>query len=257
MTCGIYKITNLINNKVYIGQSKNIERRKYRHFRNYNDNIASATYNNHLYSAMRKYGKENFLFEIIEECLPEQLNEKEKFFIHLYDSSNIEKGYNKTKGGSDTYLNTTKHGSLTYDIVLDIISELKNSKLSTDKIGKKYGVSGRAVRAINTGESWYNPNIQYPIRITYLKKYCKNCGKELSDKTATLCRECYSISQRKVKERPSREELKDMIRTLPFVQIGLKYGVNDNTIRKWCKKVNLPFRSREIKQFSDDEWERI
>ena len=64
MSCGIYKITNKINNKVYIGKSIYIERRWYEHKTDMN-NINKQ---NHLYNAMRKYGKDNFLFEIIELC---------------------------------------------------------------------------------------------------------------------------------------------------------------------------------------------
>ena len=54
-----------------------------------------------------------------------------------------------------------------------------------------------------------------------------------------------------------REELKDLIRTTPFTTIGKQFGVSDATIRKRCKKFNLPYHSKEIKQFSDEEWEKI
>ena len=51
---------------------------------------------NKLYKAMQEYGVWNFSFEILEECPRDQLNEKEKFFIDLYDSYNY--GYNSTRG---------------------------------------------------------------------------------------------------------------------------------------------------------------
>ncbi len=63
---GIYKITNLINNKCYIGKTNNFKRRKSDHFR-----LATVEghkeYNKTLYRAIRKYGQSNFSFEIIEE----------------------------------------------------------------------------------------------------------------------------------------------------------------------------------------------
>ena len=55
----------------------------------------------------------------------------------------------------------------------------------------------------------------------------------------------------------SREELKNLIRTTPFTKIGEKYGVSDNTIRKWCDKYNLPRKAAEIKKISDEDWLKI
>lgn len=85
--------------------------------------------------------------------------------------------------------------------------------------------------------------------------YCKQCGKEIY-KGSTYCPECSSFLQRKA-ERPERPELKVLIRTMPFTQIGLKYGVTDNAIKKWCDAVNLPRTKKEINSYSDEEWELI
>lgn len=73
---GIYKITNVINGKVYIGQSSNVERRFSQHKSPYEQERFSEK---PLYRAFKKYGIENFTFEILEECEISQLNEKEKF----------------------------------------------------------------------------------------------------------------------------------------------------------------------------------
>lgn len=95
-------------------------------------------------------------------------------------------------------------------------------------------------------------------QIQLAKKYfCKECGKELSEKTKTgLCSKCYPIYSRTVK-RPSREELKDLIRTQPFTKIASLYGVTDNAIRKWCDAENLPRKVTEIKKYSEEEWKLI
>ena len=70
---GIYKIENLINHKVYIGQSKDIERRwKYHRTRIYREENDSLP----LYRAFRKYGIENFSFNVIELCKIEELDIK-------------------------------------------------------------------------------------------------------------------------------------------------------------------------------------
>ena len=58
-------------------------------------------------------------------------------------------------------------------------------------------------------------------------------------------------------ERPSRSDLKDLIRNLPFTTIAKQYNVTDNAIRKWCKVYNLPNKTREIKKYSDEEWGQV
>ena len=55
------------------------------------------------------------------------------------------------------------------------------------------------------------------------------------------------IKQRKVVNRPSKEVLFKEINDMTFVQVGKKYGVTDNTIRKWCKLYNLPYRKKDMK----------
>lgn len=56
---------------------------------------------------------------------------------------------------------------------------------------------------------------------------------------------------------PLREELKEKIRTMSFVQIGKEYNVSDNAVRRWCDTYGLPRHVSEIKSFSDEEWEKI
>lgn len=92
--CGIYKITNMINGKSYIGQSKDIQRRISEHkseiYRNcFIDKI--------LYKAISKYGVKNFTFEIIEECVEKDLDSREIYWINFYDT--LKNGYNCTIGG--------------------------------------------------------------------------------------------------------------------------------------------------------------
>lgn len=103
---GIYKITNKINNKSYIGQSIDIERR-WRQHKTEPFNSNADTYNTIFYRAIRKYGLDNFQFEILEQCSEDQLNEKEKYWIQQYntymDNPNSQ-GYNMTKGGECTSL---------------------------------------------------------------------------------------------------------------------------------------------------------
>lgn len=87
------------------------------------------------------------------------------------------------------------------------------------------------------------------------KYYCKYCGIEVY-RHNDCCTACASINLRVV-DRPSRQELKNLIRTLSFVQIGKIYGVTDNSIRKWCDKYNLPRKKTDINNFTDEQWELI
>ena len=95
------------------------------------------------------------------------------------------------------------------------------------------------------------------IEPSELKFFCKNCNKEITSQSKSgLCQECYNKSKR-VCERPSREELKNLIRTMPFTRIGEKFGVSDKAITKWCVSENLPSRKKDINSYSDEEWEFI
>ena len=250
--CGIYKITNLINNKCYIGQSTDIIGR-WRHHKAASKNEMSNSYNYPLQRAFRKYGIENFSFEIIEECLKSQLDQRESYWINYYEALG-DKGYNQVR--------VQQAGTkITPLQVWDIIDMLKNTEISTEELGKEFNVSGRAIRAINTGEAWYSDNIKYPIREkwTHQAHLCIDCGKPTSGKEYIRCSACAN----KARIIPlsdmiiNRETLKNLIRTKPFTKIGEQYQVSDNAIRKWCIKFNLPSRKKDINSYSDEEWENI
>lgn len=95
--CGVYKITNSLNGEVYIGQSVDVCDRWKQHCKNALG-IGTAAKGNKLYSSMDKYGLYNFTFEVLEECPSAQLDEKEKYYISLYDSYNM--GLNSTAGNN-------------------------------------------------------------------------------------------------------------------------------------------------------------
>lgn len=87
---------------------------------------------------------------------------------------------------------------------------------------------------------------------------CKDCGEKIF-KGGKRCKKCEAKRRIITVDvmRVSREELKTLIRTLPFSQIGEKFNVSDNTIRKWCDKYDLPRKASEIKKYSDEEWDLI
>lgn len=89
----IYKVTNTINGKIYIGKTvTSLHRRKMQH-------LYFKVAKTHFQHALLKYGKENFTWEKICTCKDSILNDVEKFFILIYKSSNSKLGYNMTLGG--------------------------------------------------------------------------------------------------------------------------------------------------------------
>lgn len=95
----IYVIRNIVNTKVYVGQTKNPKSRKADHF----CAARSGNSNYHIHRSMHLHGVENFSFEILEECEDDVTNERERHWIAHFDSFNPEKGYNLTKGGDQNF----------------------------------------------------------------------------------------------------------------------------------------------------------
>ena len=95
---GIYMIRNLINEKIYIGQSRDIYKRWKQHKSDLNCN---RHINEHLQSAWNKYGEENFEFSVLCECEENQLNTLEQYYIFELFSYDDRVGYNKNYGGKN------------------------------------------------------------------------------------------------------------------------------------------------------------
>jgi hypothetical protein len=102
----------------------------------------------------------------------------------------------------------------------------------------------------------YVDEFKSSLKREFNQAYCIDCGKPVSY-GALRCVQCQSIKNRKIDKRPSRETLKDLIRSQAFTVIGNNYGVSDNTIRKWCESYNLPSLKKEIQKFSQEEWDKI
>lgn len=145
----IYMYSNKINGMKYIGQTvRRLEKRDWEHW-NRDDFYIDR--------ALRKYGKENFSLEVLEEGIANKkvLNEREKYWIEYYDSFN--NGYNLTKeaGGAETF--DEHKGQL-------IISLLKTSSYTMKEIGEKCGCFIYTISAINRGDTFFQEKEDYPIR---------------------------------------------------------------------------------------------
>lgn len=194
-------------------------------------------------------------------------NELTDCFCFSAERSNINtKGSTKIKYSSKDidYFATSFNGKV-YVIPVDECSSGKTLRLKPPKINLKnynnaedyeitkvFSELGHFVKSkedfINrNNESYQNSSKNYVCRI---------CGKPISSKDG-LCLECSSKERRKIANRPSRDELKDLIRTKSFLKIGEQFGVSDQSIRKWCKGYKLPFRKSEIENYSNEDWKKI
>ena len=156
-----YKITNIINNKVYIGQTKSPKTRWSRHK---SDARLGKKYNSHIYNAMRKYGIDNFTFEIIAQTkYIENIDVLEILLIEQYQSTNKDIGYNNSPGGQSNKLvsmetrqkmsneknpmfgKRSKHAKLTLEQANSIRTEYATGLISMLKLARKFNVSKRTV----------------------------------------------------------------------------------------------------------------
>lgn len=105
-----------------------------------------------------------------------------------------------------------------------------------------------------------NKDIEYELLHTNKKeqRFCKDCGKQITPYSKSgYCSSCVQKHKAKVLNKPNKEQLKILIRTLSFAEIGKQYGVSDNAVRKWCDKLGLPRTKKDIEAYSDDQWAKI
>ncbi len=242
---GIYLIRNSINGKCYVGQSTNIKARWRKH-KSTAFNPNDACYHYPLYLAIRKYGITNFEFRVLVECQRERLNELEIQYIAQYDA--CVSGYNQIDGGSHAEhwlkLNPQK--------VLSVITYLQTSDESSELIGQRFGVSGRTIRAINSGDEYRVEGIQYPVRSRIFRNghqarplfACQMCG-TMTHNSQFCSAECCHRAQRRA-DRPDAQTLARLVFESSFVEVGRHFGVSGNTIAKWCVEAGLPGQKRGV-----------
>lgn len=154
---GIYKITNTISGMSYIGQAANIATRIYQHLHS-SISEKAKDYDYPLHKAIRKYGVDSFVLEILEECSGEALNDREMHWVAFYDT--FKNGYNQTAGGYQSI----RQIKLTEADVERIRFILINTDTTFKKIAQDFGICDNMVSRINKGQTWFDANLQYPLR---------------------------------------------------------------------------------------------
>lgn len=163
---GIYRITNCVNNKVYIGKSIDIFNKRWPYHKALLNNGTHV--NKHLQNAWNKYGEENFDFSIVLECNREELDKYEIYYIAAYKSYLPEYGYNKTYGGDGS-----------------IPTEETRAKMSASHIGILGTPESRAKQSLKlSGEN----NPMYGRK----KELSPVYGKQKSDETIQKLKDCWT-----------------------------------------------------------------
>lgn len=162
---GIYCIENTVNGKKYVGQSKDIKDRWRRHI----SELKKCKHDNsYLQENWIVYGESAFKFYVLEECSPELLDEKEKYYIDYLDSMSYGNGFNLTTGGK-------KGNTMTEEI------KQKMSKSITES----YTDELREIRRQDTLEYWSNPENKKRIlgenNVMYGKHHSEETKRKMSE----------------------------------------------------------------------------
>lgn len=181
---GIYCIENIVTKKKYIGQSVSIYDRWSKHKSELNHGIHD---NDYMQKAWDKYGEDNFIFSVLEICEIQELDEKEKYYIDLFDALNRDCGYNLKTGGQNG-------GATVSEEIRKKMSEAnKNAYVNNPSLINK--------RKEDALKQWSDPNIKAKImgenNGMYGKTHSKETRQKLADfrkdKTPVLCAELNKI----------------------------------------------------------------
>ena len=197
----IYRYTNLINNKKYVGQTNNIDRRIREH-KNNSFNSKSINYENKIHQAIRKYGYDNFKIDIIEVINDvtdyDIVNERERYWIKEEKSLLTQWGYNVLEGGKNCW-----RSFLTPDDV-EKIKNMIHDEISYSEIQQIYPISKTFISDINNGKYFFDEKEIYPL-----------CKYRISG-------DIYDAL------------LEDLIKPeLTFKELSIRYGISESTVKKF------------------------
>ena len=254
----IYKITNRVNNKSYIGQTRfTVEHRFKQHIKNYNIEHRKQP----LYMAFDKYGLQNFKVETLEECDVDKLDEREIYWIAYYDT--FRNGYNATLGGQ-------KHSAKYFwtDNQYEEIKSLYLSGFSARYIAENFKVSRDTIRSIlksmnvkirNHGLDVNNVEAQEIITaykeglgIGFLARYYHTSFNEV--KNFLLSKNVDLRQQISIKDDEDKIQLmiRDYLNKMPKKELELKYHCDYRTIKQILVMRKIKLRNKN--KFTDSEY---
>lgn len=199
--CGIYLIKNILTGGIYIGQTTRLFLDRWKEHIRIAKNKTAQTNISSIVLAIRKYGVQNFDFVVLEQCDRQKLDEREKFWISVFEA-NSHNNYNQTAGGQNSELIASKP-----NYFYEIIDLLKNSTLTIKQIANKYKLRVNRIYEINSGKVFFDLQLKYPIRfLTGPKK---------------ISYEQFILIHNDIKNS-----------TLSFLELANKYQVSTSTIKR-------------------------
>jgi len=247
----IYKITNIINDKCYIGQTAGDKKCRW----NGTLNDARSHYNRHFYRAVNKYGAENFKIDIIKKCSEDELDDWETYYISYYNSTDRRYGYNMESGGnknkhhceeSRRKMSKSHIGKKQSEETKKKQSEShKGKKLSKEHIknlseshkGKLLGYKQSEEHKRNLSESHKNPSEETRKKMSKAKKGNKNAlGCKYSEETRK------KMSESKKGKKQSEEHIRKRVKS--------------NTGKKRSKETRQKM-SKSHKEFYENKYNKI
>jgi hypothetical protein len=272
----IYKITNVLDGKVYIGQTmRKFEERKREHLRSFKDSKSQTV----LIKAVLKHGVNNFNFEVVEECNNDQIDEKEIYYIKQYNSK-APNGYNVRSGGREKP-NTTNSNRHTvakpvyqYTIEGDFIKEFISSTQAGVELNIQNSVISKCCRGeglSSGGFRWsrekidklepiikytnIKPVYQYTIDGKFIKEFksTREAEIELNISTGAINDVCLGIRHKTGGFRWSREKI-DKLK--PIIRYNIKpvyqYTIEGKFIKEFKStreaEIELNISARAINQ---------
>jgi group I intron endonuclease len=239
--CGIYKIENIINNKIYIGSSIDIDERWRRHIKYLNDNKHHSP---NLQYSWNKYGSKNFKFEVIELCSLDVLISREQFYLNtILDACNIKSKIFKKNGYNVCRIAGNTQGFKFSEISKEKLSNLKskNGKLLNIDFSN-YSIIYKQKEKINVK----NKNINSPF---YGKKHTKQSKQMMSIKKSGNKNLYYGkgpmLGKNHTKETKDKISESNKGKNNKNSKIVYQYDLNDKLIKTWdsvgllCKILKL------------------
>lgn len=226
---GIYKVVNLLNNHCYIGQAKNIYKRFNSHHKTDYLNKNNSCYNTKFYKALRKYGWENFDIIVLELCEEKELNQKEKYYIALFDT--FHNGYNSTEGGTSQSPNihsveTEEKRRKTREKNCSLMGQNHPKAKLTDKevilIRQRYK-DGETCKQIHKDYEYIYPSLDVFKRIVLGRSYKTVGNIPKKDEIRYTNAKLLNFQVKEIRKRYKEEKISAK-------KLGKEYGVSETTV---------------------------
>lgn len=174
----IYKITNKTSGRMYIGQTKNNPKKRWKQHRRASRHPRDKDGNSYFYRELRREGTENFFVETIEICPDEELKKREEFWVETLETFKPERGYNTTHGGDNYGIVQTETITAMWDdgySFTDIVQKTGHSKTSISKVLQSHPnyskTESKHRGSIMASTVQFSPIIQYDKDGNYLKRF--------------------------------------------------------------------------------------